>query len=152
MNSVFGTDSSRFSQVHSVVYFVGIVIFLIFFIVEQLTGLVTRMVDSFCCCLRRDENLTTFSCDLLHELSSEDLFHEYESTVASVRENNIFKHKISEDNEQDLQMAELFDQQLILKQKKIIFVLQNHLKSMGIRPKSQQKDSDANIKTDFVKL
>jgi hypothetical protein len=41
----FGTTEGRFKQVHVIVYMVGICIFLILFIIERLTGLISKLVD-----------------------------------------------------------------------------------------------------------
>lgn len=47
---ITGVDSDRFAQVHTVLYSAGIGIFLILFIIEQVSGTFSRLMGKFCCC------------------------------------------------------------------------------------------------------
>lgn len=81
IQAVTGVESDRFGQVHTVLYSVGIGIFLILFIVEKLTSFIsTTLAKVCCCCLNRDASLAAFSDDISKEISLDVLQKEYEDT------------------------------------------------------------------------
>ena len=45
-NKLFGADQSRFNQIHTVIYFIGIMIFFICFFVERCTGIFSKLIGA----------------------------------------------------------------------------------------------------------
>ena len=68
---LFGADESRFNQVHTVIYFCGIVIFVICFIIERFTNLFSRVIGA-CYRIWDEEGSHAFSNNIFEELSPED--------------------------------------------------------------------------------
>ena len=68
---LFGADESRFNQVHTVIYFCGIVVFVIFFIIEKFTNLFSRVIGA-CYSIWDEEGSHAFSNNIFEELSPED--------------------------------------------------------------------------------
>jgi len=59
------------------VYLAGIVLFLIVYLLEEIFGLMSRLVGVCCCCFGKEEDLS-FSIDIFKEMSVERLQHEYD--------------------------------------------------------------------------
>ena len=73
-----GVDSSRFGQVHTVLYSFGIGIFIILFIIEKLSWTFSSAISKFCCCcLNKDTEPDAFSSDIYKEISNESQRKEY---------------------------------------------------------------------------
>jgi hypothetical protein len=51
-NWVFGTEQSRLEQLHTIIYLIGMFVFLVMFILERFFGLVSRLIDALCCCIK----------------------------------------------------------------------------------------------------
>ena len=51
--SIIGSQAGRFKQLHTIIFLIGIFIFLACFILERVFGLVSRFVSSLCCCIYR---------------------------------------------------------------------------------------------------
>jgi hypothetical protein len=52
-NTWFGVDVDRFSQVHVVIYGVGIFVFLVLFILQELTQVISRLITVITYCFQR---------------------------------------------------------------------------------------------------
>ena len=66
---------------HTVVYMIGICIFLLCFIGELSCGIMTKLIYCMCCsCLDLQEREVTHSTDIYNELSPEDQQHEFYMT------------------------------------------------------------------------
>ena len=50
ISAMTGVDSERFGQVHTVIYSVGIGIFVILFIIEKATNFFSGLMGKICCC------------------------------------------------------------------------------------------------------
>ena len=75
-----GSKSSRFDQVHTILYSTGISIFTILFIIEKVSGTWSRLMGKICCCcLYRDAPEQNFSNDLFNDISSDKQSVEYEA-------------------------------------------------------------------------
>mgnify|MGYP000179687617 CR=1 FL=1 len=56
ISELTGAESSRFNQVHTVLYSTGMTIFFILFIIEKVSGTWSRIMGKICCCcLYRDK-------------------------------------------------------------------------------------------------
>ena len=72
VTTVTGVESSRFSQVHTIIYAFGIGVFLILFVVEKVSRTFSRLLRNvFCCCLYRDTETKVVSTDLFRDISPE---------------------------------------------------------------------------------
>jgi hypothetical protein len=91
-NKLFGTDQSRFAQVHTVVYFLGIALFVVLFVIERCTGFFSRVIGG-CYGLFDQAETEAFSNNIFEELSPEDQRHEYAAANTSIKhvEYRIFK-------------------------------------------------------------
>lgn len=76
MESWFGVSSDRFQQTHSVIYGVGIFIFLVLFIIELLFRVVSTPIELLCKIVnKRNVTPENKSTNMLRELEVEDLKH-----------------------------------------------------------------------------
>jgi hypothetical protein len=81
-NTWLGVDENRFSQIHAVIYGIGICIFLILFTLERLLGLVSKVINFITGCItKRTLIVEEFSTNLLKEINFDDLQMEYIQTV-----------------------------------------------------------------------
>jgi len=81
-----GVDSTRFEQVHTVLYSIGISIFCALFIIEKVSGFFSRVLGKLCCCcLYRDTEPQTFSNEIFCEVSSEAQRKDYDETKAQIK-------------------------------------------------------------------
>ena len=70
MNTLFSVDRARFKQLHTQIYFGGILIFVIFFLLERFFGLASRLIKYIVTRLGLDSDLAdAFSTDIFKELS-----------------------------------------------------------------------------------
>ena len=70
-NKLFGTDQARFAQVHTVVYFIGIVIFTVLFLIERCTRFFSKLIGT-CYSVFDNDVERQFSTNIFEELSPED--------------------------------------------------------------------------------
>jgi hypothetical protein len=90
---LFGTETDRLKQLHTIIYLVGVLIFLVFFILERTLGLFSRFVDLMCCCIRNQEKENAsagFSNNFLAEMSIDDLLHEYRMNKIRMDEHSAY--------------------------------------------------------------
>ena len=81
-NTWLGVNENRFSQFHTVIYSVGIWIFLIIFIAERITGLISKLIVVITDCMtKRTLVIEEYSTNLLKELNFDDLQMEYSQTL-----------------------------------------------------------------------
>jgi len=81
---IFGVSEDRFIQFHTVVYGLGIAVFLVLFVIERVTGLLSRLISAMVNYCSRKSSLIIieeFSTNLLKELSFDDLQTEYTQTM-----------------------------------------------------------------------
>jgi len=72
VSALTGVSTDRFGQVHTVLYSVGVSIFLILFIIEKVSGTFSRIIGKICCCcLYKDAEPDIFSNDLYCDISSD---------------------------------------------------------------------------------
>ena len=65
-----GVDSDRFGQAHTVLYCVGVGIFVVLFILEKVSGTFSRIMGKFCCCcLYKDAEPDVFSDNIYKDIS-----------------------------------------------------------------------------------
>ena len=71
-NKIFGVESTRLNQLHTIIYLIGIFIFLVCFILERLFRIFSRGINAMCCCIRKQmvDDKQVFSCNFLTELSA----------------------------------------------------------------------------------
>lgn len=143
---VTGVDTARFEQVHTVFYTIGIGIFMIFFIIEKLTGFFSRVMGRLCCCcLYRDQEPEVFSNDIFREISSESQRKEYLETKQLVKKMNESIEK--EPNSEFTQLRKYYKQRLAYKIKNMRYHL---LCAMSLAKIKQESLKDT--KTAFFKL
>ena len=83
---VTGVDSARFEQVHIVFYAVGVSLFIILFVIEKLTRVISNGIDKLCCCcLKRDTEPDLFSNDIFTEISGVDQRKDYHETKRLIK-------------------------------------------------------------------
>lgn len=68
---LLGADENRFNQVHTVIYVCGIIVFVIFFIIERFTLLFSRLIGA-CYSIWDESGSHAFSNNIFEELSPED--------------------------------------------------------------------------------
>lgn len=87
-NKIFGVESTRLEQLHTIVYLIGIFVFLVCFILERVFSLFSKGINAMCCCIRQQmvHEKEVFSCNFLAELSAQDLKHEYDMTKLRIDE------------------------------------------------------------------
>lgn len=87
MVQLTGFESDRFYQVHTIIYCAGCFLFLLLFIAEQFTGVVTGFLELvFCCLSKTSKKDKTFSNDIFSELSRDAQLQEYTETKMQIRE------------------------------------------------------------------
>lgn len=107
LERLFGLESERFQQPHTVLYLVGIIIFLICFILERVFGLMTKLVYCCCCgCIDLSKNRDSHSTDIYRELSREDQQHEFYMTNLKLKKNRAYL--IKNNDKEDAQMMKYY--------------------------------------------
>ena len=72
MHYLFGVDESRFTQTHSKIYFAGILVFLVFFLLERFFALASRFVSYLFKRLGLESDLEdSFSIDIFKDFTPE---------------------------------------------------------------------------------
>ena len=72
MHKLFGVDESRFTQTHSKIYFAGILVFLVFFLLERFFSLGSRFVSYLFKKLGLKSDMDdSFSTDIFKEFTPE---------------------------------------------------------------------------------
>jgi len=75
--------TQRIYQPHALVYLIGIILYLVLFIVSRFfLALCGKSCPGFCCCCcsgkKGDKSLTTYSNNIYNEMSTEDFKSEYQ--------------------------------------------------------------------------
>ena len=139
ISALTGVNSDRFGQVHTVLYSVFVGIFLIFFIMEKVSGTFSRIMDKVCCrCLHKDSGPGAFSNDLFCDIGSEAQRKEYAEAKATL---TALKDKIrKEPHNEFLALRTYYMQRLELKIKSIRYHLLCGLSLANIK-ESELKDT-----------
>ena len=82
---VFGVETTRFNQIHTVLYILGITLFLLLFLIEECTGFFGTFVGGCLNLLDADKKTKTFSNDIYKELSAEDQLYEYQNINTAIK-------------------------------------------------------------------
>lgn len=83
------TNQGRFNNSHGSLYAFACFILLSLFVIDKLsglctlsgTGVVSRVFNSCCCCMKIEVSERSFSCDIFKEISTADLENEYRTTM-----------------------------------------------------------------------
>ena len=95
ISALTGVDSERFGQVHTVLYSVGVSIFVVLFIIEKVTHTFSKIIEKICCCcLRKDAEEAVFSNDLYCDISSDAQRKEY---IEAKRQMKLINESIQKD-------------------------------------------------------
>lgn len=136
-NKLFGTDQTRFAQVHTVIYFIGIVLFVVLFFVERCSGVFSRLIGA-CCGLFDQEGATQFSSNIFEELSPEDQRHEYAATNTSIKH---VEYRIFKQDAGNPALYEYYLQRLKLKQLEMRAKVAEKLAKKGAKMREVMRDT-----------
>ena len=124
---------------HTVVYMIGICIFLLCFIGELSCGIMTKLIYCMCCsCLDLQEREVTHSTDIYNELSPEDQQHEFYMTnrVLKKIEGNRTEHQ----KDDQTALLNFYDERIQLKLLKQRFRLAQEIRERKLG-KSAMRDT-----------
>ena len=133
-------------MVHSVLYAVGIVIFVVLFIIEKVSGTFSRLMGKFCCCcLYKDTEPDVFSNDIYKDIPADSQRKEYVETKA-------LQKKVNESLKKDphnefTQLRNYYKHRLLLKVKSIRYEL-----LCGLSLTKTEKGSLKDTKSAFFQL
>lgn len=158
--TIIGSDADRFKQLHTIIFLIGILIFLVCFILERVFGLFSRLVSMFCCCIYRQEkhNMNIgFSNNFLAEMDIDDLLHEYRMNKVRIDEHSAYLNaefeaaqnksanqevaKTSPDRPSSEHLHRYFLQRLKLKHKHIKMQLMQHMIKSNKAPAEKTEEN-----------
>lgn len=102
----------RFSQVHTVIYCFGIGIFLFLFVLDKVTGLLTKLFAKLYNALDDQHKEREFSMDIYSELSPDQQHAEHQSTSTAVKH---IDYRITRGDSKNPLLYEYFHERLKLK-------------------------------------
>ena len=83
--NVLGAEPERFNQIHTVIYCFGIGIFLILFVIEKITGSISKLIGKCFYVLNDEEKNLNFSTDIYLDLSPEDQNAEFTQVNTAIK-------------------------------------------------------------------
>jgi len=89
LNRVLDVDEHRFSSRPSIIYLLGTLIFLVLFILEKTTHILSATLNADCCCLKKymPQSEGAFSCNIFAELRPEAILSEINQARENLQKN-----------------------------------------------------------------